>query len=407
MRVIFGWVICTAGKGAESGSGDWVFLLVLALAVVAGILLIRWSKKRGERVAARMARREEVRPVTEKEEEPEEEPVRPIRSLEPVPPAEVPKPVEPKAKVLEPFLVKVDEDIKGGLEKTRSQGFVSRLAGIFKKELDEDFEARLEEVLLTSDIGVKTAQKLLAKVRETLSKSELREFEKVWRLLREEVEAILASVGEREVVERKGALVISVVGVNGTGKTTTIGKLAHRYIKSGKKVMVVAADTFRAAAGEQLGVWAERVGALFFMGPDGRDPSSVAFDGIKKGVEDGADVILVDTAGRLHTNKNLVEELKKMTRVCGKALDGAPHETLLVLDATIGQNAIAQAQTFMDGVGVTGIVLTKLDGTAKGGVVIGISDMLGLPVQYVGIGEKMDDLRPFDGKQFVEALFGN
>lgn len=408
------------------GSSDWIFWLILVLAAVGAFLVVRWSKRRGERQAAlQKPRSERIRAIGEVDEDEEE--AAPTPSPAPAPrPVPVPRPApapapepepepepEPvlsaeelrKAKIKEPFLV-TDTGIREGLEKTRSQGFVSRLAGIFKKDLDENLEQQLEEVLLTSDIGIRTAQKLLARVRENLGRQDLRQSDKVWTFLRREVQDIFEQVPESAEPKVPGPLVISVVGVNGTGKTTTIGKLAHRYVSQGKKVLVVAADTYRAAAGDQLNVWADRVHASFFQGPEGRDPSSVAFDGIKQGVADQMDVILVDTAGRLHTNKNLVEELKKMTRVCGKALEGAPHQTLLVLDATIGQNAIAQAQTFTEGVGVTGIVLTKLDGTAKGGVIIGIADMLRLPVQYVGIGEKLEDLKPFHASEFIEALFG-
>lgn len=400
------FLLLAKGQPEQSGN-DWIFWVILAVVAVGAIAFVLWSKRRGEAKAA-LPRAERLRPLTEApDEDEEEEPLPP-----PPPPAKAPAAVpepqpEPvaKAKVLEPFLVK-DVAVREGLEKTRSQGFVSRLAGIFRKELDENLEQHLEEVLLTSDIGVRTAQKLLANAKSTLNRQELRTPDKVFTFLKEQVQQIFDEVPPHQVTNAPSPLVISVVGVNGTGKTTTIGKLAHRYVKEGKKVLLVAADTYRAAAGEQLGVWAQRVSAGFFQGPDGRDPSSVAFDGIKQGIADGYDVILVDTAGRLHTNKNLVEELKKMTRVCAKAMDGAPHQTLLVLDATIGQNAIAQAQTFTEGVGVTGIVLTKLDGTAKGGVIIGISDMLKLPVQYVGVGEKMDDLRPFHPTDFTEALFG-
>jgi fused signal recognition particle receptor len=196
-----------------------------------------------------------------------------------------------------------------------------------------------------------------------------------------------------------------VVGVNGSGKTTTVGKLAAKLGQAGHRVLLGAGDTFRAAAGEQLEVWAERVKAPVVRGKDGADPASVCFEAVKRGVEEKADVVLLDTAGRLHTKLPLMEELKKVKRVIDKALPGAPHDVLLVLDATNGQNAIAQARQFHEALGVTGIALTKLDGTAKGGVVIGISDELGIPVRYVGIGEKVADLRPFDPAEFVDALF--
>jgi fused signal recognition particle receptor len=201
--------------------------------------------------------------------------------------------------------------------------------------------------------------------------------------------------------------VILTAGVNGTGKTTTIGKLAARMGEAGKKVLLVAGDTFRAAAVEQLEIWARRVGAGFHGGKEGADPSSVIFDGIKRAQNEHLDVVICDTAGRLHTKTGLMEELQKVRRVAGKAHEGAPHETLLVLDATTGQNAIAQAQTFKQAIEVTGLVLTKLDGTAKGGVVLGVCEELGLPVRYLGIGERVEDLRDFDAEAFADALLGD
>jgi fused signal recognition particle receptor len=196
-----------------------------------------------------------------------------------------------------------------------------------------------------------------------------------------------------------------VIGVNGVGKTTTIGKVAHGYKKEGKEVMLVAADTFRAAAIEQLVIWGDRVGAEVIKQKDGADPSAVSFDAISSAQSKGADVVLIDTAGRLHTKVNLMDELKKIQRVVSRKLPGAPHEVWLVLDATTGQNAISQAEMFHQALGVTGIILTKLDGTAKGGIVVGISHQLGLPIRFIGIGEKIDDLRPFEASEFVEALF--
>ena len=316
-------------------------------------------------------------------------------------------PEKPAAPVSPTDLLAAGKTLEEGLEKTRSQGFVSRLAGLFKKELDQQIEAQLEEVMLTSDIGVKTAQKLLQGIKEELSRSQLKDPAVVWKYLRKEVLGIVSVPLKPPAATAPGQpRVIAVIGVNGTGKTTSIGKLAARFTRAGQKVLLVAADTFRAAAGEQLEIWANRVGAQCHRGPEGQDPASVAFDGIQKGVAAGVDVVIVDTAGRLHTRKNLVEELKKILRVCGKALPGAPHETLLVLDATIGQNAVSQADIFRGEVGVDGIILSKLDGTAKGGVVIGICDALSIPVAYVGVGEKVEDLRPFSPSEFVQGLFG-
>jgi fused signal recognition particle receptor len=229
-------------------------------------------------------------------------------------------------------------------------------------------------------------------------------------VLREDVERILALDGRAGaqaglVVGPQRPFVVMVVGVNGSGKTTSVGKLAAQVKGAGHSVLLGAGDTFRAAAGEQLEIWAERVGAPVVRGKEGADPASVCFETVKRGAEEKIDVVLCDTAGRLHTKAPLMEELKKVKRVMAKACEGAPHEVLLVLDATNGQNAIAQARQFHEALGVTGIVLTKLDGTAKGGVVIGISDELGLPVRYVGVGEKVADLRPFSPHEFVEALF--
>ena len=302
--------------------------------------------------------------------------------------------------------------LAAGLEKTRG-GFMARLQGIFggSRQVDDSTLAEMEEILFTADIGVKTATSLLEGARERVKRRELDDPAKLKAALRQEISRIV-SLGGPGGANREFAVgpsrprVIMVVGVNGSGKTTTVGKLAAKLGQAGHRVLLGAGDTFRAAAGEQLEVWAERVGAPVVRGKDGSDPASVCFEAVKRGVEDGVDVVLLDTAGRLHTKLPLMEELKKVKRVVDKALPGAPHDVLLVLDATNGQNAIAQARQFHEALGVTGIALTKLDGTAKGGVVIGISDELGIPVRYVGVGEKVADLRPFDPTEFVDALFG-
>jgi len=297
-----------------------------------------------------------------------------------------------------------------GLAKTRG-GFMSRLNGLFTggRPVDDKVLAELEEVLFTADIGVKTATQLLDAARERVKRKELSDPSRLRAVLREDIERILALDGQRGggglTVPAERPFVVMTVGVNGSGKTTTIGKLAAQVKRGGHSVLLGAGDTFRAAAGEQLEVWAERVGAPVVRGKDGSDPASVCFEAVRRGVEEGFDVVLCDTAGRLHTKAPLMEELKKVKRVMAKAVEGAPHEVLLVLDATNGQNAIAQARQFHEALGVTGIVLTKLDGTAKGGVVIGICDELKLPVRYVGVGEKMPDLRAFSPHEFVEALF--
>lgn len=304
--------------------------------------------------------------------------------------------------------------LAAGLEKTRG-GFVARLNALLTggKALDDGILADLEEVLFTADIGVQTATRLLEAARERVRRKELSDPSRLRAVLRDDIERILALEGgdgaagpeARVAAGTERPHVIMVVGVNGSGKTTTVGKLAARLKQAGRSVLLGAGDTFRAAAGEQLEIWAERVGAPIVRGKEGSDPASVCFEAVRRGVADGIDVVLCDTAGRLHTKTPLMEELKKVQRVMAKAMPGAPHEVLLVLDATNGQNAIAQARQFHEALGVTGIVLTKLDGTAKGGVIIGISDELKLPVRYVGVGEKVADLRPFSPREFVEALF--
>jgi fused signal recognition particle receptor len=297
--------------------------------------------------------------------------------------------------------------LAAGLERTRGEGFMARLNGLFSRgaAVDDGVLAQLEEILFTADIGVRTASGLVDTARDRLKRRELGDVGRVKGLIRSEVERMVSLPHPASLQGGGPPHVTMVVGVNGAGKTTTIGKLASRLTKQGKKVVIAAGDTFRAAASEQLDVWAERAQATLVRGPDGSDPGAVVFDAVKRAIAEGADAVLVDTAGRLHTKTPLMEELKKVKRVLGKALPGAPHEVLLVLDATVGQNAIAQARQFQEAVGVTGIALAKLDGTAKGGVVIGISDELKIPVTWVGVGEKVADLRPFDPREFVEALF--
>ena len=296
--------------------------------------------------------------------------------------------------------------LRKGLTATRG-GFIARLKALFtgKKEIDPAILEQMEEIMLSSDIGVKTTQSILGRLRDRLDKNELGDEDAVWAALRAEATAILG-IGGGPLRSSGKPTVVLMVGVNGVGKTTTIGKLATRAKDDGKKVMLAAGDTFRAAAVQQLEVWGKRVGADVVKGKEGADPGAVAFDATNKAKEAGADFLFVDTAGRLHTKAPLMDEIKKVKKTIAKALDGAPHETLLVLDATTGQNALTQAALFKDALDLTGLVLTKLDGTAKGGIVLGICDELKVPVRYVGLGERAEDLREFHAEEFVEALFG-
>jgi fused signal recognition particle receptor len=298
--------------------------------------------------------------------------------------------------------------LREGLTKTRS-GFAGRLDQLLfgKKEIDEDLLEDLEEILFTSDLGVATTRELIRLVQEGVARKELDQPEKLRTALKEHIRAFLDVPEVSERTPNAGEpYVVMMIGVNGVGKTTTIGKLGYRLKGQGKSVMLVAADTFRAAAVEQLEIWAQRGGAELVKQRQGADPSAVVFDALSSALSKQMDVVIIDTAGRLHTKSNLMEELEKIHRVAGRKLPGAPHDVWLVLDATTGQNAIAQAEMFHKAIGVTGIVLTKLDGTAKGGIVVGISHQLKIPIRFIGIGEKMDDLRPFDASEFVEAIFG-
>jgi len=299
--------------------------------------------------------------------------------------------------------------LKEGLEKTRG-GFVARIGSLIgRKQIDQALVDQLEEILFTADIGAKTSHKLFEAVKASLSRNELKDADAVWAVIRRESEAILERAQTKAgplVLDGRKPFVVLTIGVNGVGKTTTIGKLAARWSGEGKKVILAAGDTFRAAATEQLEVWGQRTGTPVVKGKEGGDPSAVIFDAVKRAQNEGFDVVICDTAGRLHTKENLMAELEKVRRVMKKAMPDAPHETLLVLDSTNGQNAIAQATTFKQAMDISGIVLTKLDGTAKGGVILGISDELQVPVRFIGIGEKVADLRPFDPHEFVDALYG-
>jgi len=298
------------------------------------------------------------------------------------------------------------ERLKLGLKKTKD-GLVGRIDALVlgKKEIDADTLEELEEILITSDIGVKTTVELIRTLEQRLGRNELKDGEALRAALKEEILARLEA--HHRVLDMGGAqpFVLLVIGVNGVGKTTTIGKLASRFTADGKKVLLAAADTFRAAAAEQLEAWGERSGVDVIRHKEGADPSAVVFDACKAAVARQVDILIVDTAGRLHTKVNLMEEMKKIRRVIDREIPGAPHETLLVVDAATGQNAISQARLFKDAAGVTGIALTKLDGTAKGGIVVAVSHEFSLPVRYIGVGESIDDLRDFNPREFTEALF--
>ncbi|HUE75525.1 MAG TPA: signal recognition particle-docking protein FtsY [Chloroflexota bacterium] len=287
------------------------------------------------------------------------------------------------------------------------ESFFDQMVGLFsQRAIDESLWDELEELLIQADVGIDTTEILIRRVQERVQNEHVREGERAFAILREEMAALLRSPGQDQLNMQAGRLdVILVVGVNGTGKTTSIGKLAHYMSQRGNQVVLAAADTFRAAAIDQLKIWAERARVPVVAHEPNSDPGAVVFDGWQSATSRRADVLIVDTAGRLHTKFNLMEELRKISRVLIKVDPTAPHEVLLVLDATTGQNALTQARHFKDTAGVTGVVLAKLDGTAKGGMAFAIAHELGLPIKFVGTGEKIDDIAPFDADAFVDALF--
>ena len=298
-----------------------------------------------------------------------------------------------------------EEKLGKGLSKTH-KGFIDRISAVFKRSssLDQGLFIELEETLVGTDIGVRTAYALFESVQKKAAS--LNGPDSALRAIREEVETILEKrESPLEIPEGVKPFVMMVTGVNGSGKTTTIAKIAYHLKNEGKSVVIASGDTFRAAAIEQLEHWANKVGVDFVKAQEGADPSSVAFDGLQAAIARNHDVLIIDTAGRLHTKENLMEELKKTQRVLGKKYEGAPHEILLVLDATIGQNTIEQTRQFNNALKVTGIALTKLDGSSKGGVIVGIANEFEIPIRFIGIGEDMDDLQPFHAKSFVNALF--
>jgi fused signal recognition particle receptor len=304
------------------------------------------------------------------------------------------------------------ETLEKGLEKTK-EGFLGKLsrAIVGKTKVDEAVLDELEEILISSDVGVETTVKIIRRIEERAARDKYVSTDELDVLLREEIAALLAEnnsadqVGDFDTPIQEKPYVIMVVGVNGVGKTTTIGKLAAQYHKAGKKVVLGAGDTFRAAAVDQLKLWGQRVGVPVIDHGMNTDPASVAFDAVKKGKEIGADVVIIDTAGRLHTKVNLMVELSKIKRVMQKFIPEAPHEVMLVLDGSTGQNAFIQAKEFTKATDVTALAITKLDGTAKGGVVIGISDQFRIPVKYIGVGERIEDLQVFNKQRFVDSLF--
>ena len=387
------------------GSTEWIIAGIVAVIAIVAVLYFR-----NKAAQAPAPPSEKLVPPPRKESRRE-----PATSAPPPPstkPAATPveAPVATKAKEPEPEPAKpVKRDVAGirkGLAATRG-GFIARLTALFggKKAIDPAILEQIEEVMLSSDVGVKTTQSILERLREQLNRNELADGDAVWAALRSEALRILSIDGGPLRTSNKPTVVV-MVGVNGVGKTTTIGKLSTKYGAEGRKVMLAAGDTFRAAAVAQLEVWGKRVGADVIKGKEGADPGAVAFDATTKAKEAAADILFVDTAGRLHTKVPLMDEIKKVRKTVAKAMDGAPHEVLLVLDATTGQNALNQASLFKEALDLTGIILTKLDGTAKGGVVLGICDELKVPVRYIGLGERAEDLREFHPDEFVEALFG-
>ncbi len=297
------------------------------------------------------------------------------------------------------------ERLKDGLQKTR-KNFTERIEVLvgMSAEIDDDFLDELEMILLSADVGAKTTEKLIEAVRQAARKKEINGTEDVVPFLKKYLTEMLTEEGQRTRISGTPTVIL-VVGVNGVGKTTTIGKLANYFHLLNYKVMIAAADTFRAAASEQLEIWGKRAGCDVIKHAEGADPAAVVFDAMKAAIARKADILFIDTAGRLHNKANLMNELEKIHRVIKREIPEAPHETFLVLDATTGQNAITQAKVFTETASVTGVVLTKLDGTAKGGVVIAIREELGLPVKWIGVGEGIMDFRPFEPEKFVDALF--
>ena len=298
--------------------------------------------------------------------------------------------------------------LKEGLEKTR-KNFVFKLKGLFRLRniIDDDFWDELEEILLTADVGIETSEYVIEEMKKAVNEHLIEDPKRLYEVMKDKLGVILEKEDTKLNIDAPGLNVILVIGVNGTGKTTSIAKIANRLMQEKKKVIVAAADTFRAAAIEQLEVWGRKIGLEIVRHNEGADPSAVVFDAVSAALARKADVLIIDTAGRLHSKVNLMKELEKINRIIKKSVPDGPQETLLVLDSTNGQNAMVQAKTFSKAMEITGIVLTKLDGTAKGGIVISIVNELNIPVKYIGVGEGVYDLRPFESKFFLDALFSD
>lgn len=389
----------TLGVPAEQGAMAALVAVYLGLTLVSLLIVILLLKRNLRKSAGRLAEGAPAEPAVPSPagatgaDSAVEEPASQA-------PVAAPAPVEDAAGLF--------QRLSQGLAKTRDS-LVGRVDALLRShaKLDTDFLDELEEILITADFGMQATQSLIEALKRRLKEFDQNEPGALHRVLGEEIRLCLKGSGGGWPEPASGPLVVMVVGVNGVGKTTTIGKLAKQFSDQGKKVVLGAGDTFRAAAAEQLQIWGARSGAEVIRHTEGSDPAAVAFDAAKAAVARKADVLILDTAGRLHTKVNLMEELKKVRRVIGREIPGAPHETLLVLDATTGQNALIQTKMFHEAVGVSGIVLTKLDGTAKGGIVVAISSQLDLPVRLIGVGEGVNDLRPFDADEFVAALLAN
>jgi fused signal recognition particle receptor len=403
-------VMVRVGVPAEKGPMAalvlvYLVLTLLSLAVVLLLLRRNLRSRKGETPPQEPA--EQAGQETPREKTSEEVEAASVLTAEQPPSRETPPPPDAlPVSAEEP--VNLFQRMRQGLAKTRSSlvGRVDALIGS-RASLDSEFLEEMEEILVTADFGMQATQELVQALTTRIQEINAGEPSRLYQVLGEEIRARLNTGEPGWAVPASGPLVIMVVGVNGVGKTTTIGKLAKQFADQGKRVVLGAGDTFRAAAAEQLEIWGSRSGSEVVRHAEGSDPAAVAFDAARAAVARQADVLILDTAGRLHTKVNLMEELKKVRRVLEREIPGAPHETLLVLDATTGQNALIQARTFQQAVEVSGIALTKLDGTAKGGIVVAISSQLNLPVRLIGVGEGVSDLRAFDADEFVAALFAN